>query len=89
MNNLLPIIDLDESDAQIKLRFACENWGFFYLKNPGVNFGEVFDQMKLFFDLPVDSKMRSLKNKANLGYTTFGDETVGPEVQTCGDTKEG
>lgn len=46
-------------------------------------------QSKSFFELPAATKLKYRCNSYNLGYTSYQDETVAPEEQSCGDTKEG
>jgi isopenicillin N synthase-like dioxygenase len=102
----IPIIDLEgnngnsnsnsgnhisnEAAVVDEIRNACQNYGFFFIKNHGIaNLQEVFNQSKLFFEQPVEEKMKCLCNEGNLGYTKYQDEILSPDKQSCGDTKEG
>ncbi|KAG6556243.1 hypothetical protein Mapa_002184 [Marchantia paleacea] len=90
----LDVIDLAENDqhkrAQ-KLKKACLDHGFFYLINHGIDLeliDKVFEQSKLFFDLPVDEKMRSSQDRNYRGYTPLGKETLNPVESKQGDSRE-
>jgi isopenicillin N synthase-like dioxygenase len=86
----IPIIDINSDTVVSDIKNACEEVGFFFLKNHGIdNLREVFEQSKQFFQLPVEEKMQCLHNKGNLGYTSYQDEILAPSLQSCGDTKEG
>ncbi|KAL6006083.1 hypothetical protein ACLOJK_040128 [Asimina triloba] len=50
---------------------------------------EVFAQSKRFFDLPMEEKMKVLRNEKHRGYTPILDETLDPDNQMHGDYKEG
>lgn len=45
---------------------------------------EVFLESKRFFDLPVEEKMKLLRNHNNRGYTPILDETLDPSNQVNG-----
>lgn len=45
---------------------------------------EVFVQSKKFFDLPMDEKMKLLRNEKFRGYTPIFDETLDPDNQVKG-----
>jgi len=90
--NEVPIIDLCAVERVIvpQIKEACHEYGFFYIQNHGIeNLNEVFASSSDFFSLPLEEKIKSICNSDNLGYTTFGDETLDLEKQSCGDTKEG
>lgn len=91
----LNCIDLSDSDIQKSvslLRQACLDSGFFYVVNHGISpefMDEVFSQSKRFFSLPLDEKMKLLRNEKHRGYTPFLDEHLDPGNQIHGDYKEG
>lgn len=45
---------------------------------------EIFVQSKRFFALPIDEKMKLLRNKKNRGYTPTLDEALDPDNQVGG-----
>lgn len=45
---------------------------------------DVFAQSKMFFDLPMDKKMKLLRNEKHRGYTPFLDEILDQENQIIG-----
>ncbi|KAK4391638.1 2-oxoglutarate-Fe(II) type oxidoreductase hxnY [Sesamum angolense] len=66
--------------------------GFFYVINHGIDkkfMDEVFSQSKKFFSLPMEEKMKLLRNEKNRGYTPVFDEHLDPVNQIHGDYKEG
>ncbi|XP_068638221.1 2-oxoglutarate-Fe(II) type oxidoreductase hxnY-like isoform X2 [Aristolochia californica] len=74
------------------LKQACLDSGFFYVINHGISqefMDEVFEQSKKFFDLPIDDKMKLLRNEKHRGYTPVLDEILDPDNQVEGDYKEG
>ncbi|ERN15138.1 2-oxoglutarate-dependent dioxygenase tropC [Amborella trichopoda] len=91
----LNCVDLSEPDLNKSvslLKHACLDCGFFYLVNHGINLDfmdEVFSQSKKFFDLPVEEKMKVLRNEQHRGYTPMFDQTLDPDNQVGGDYKEG
>ncbi|XP_027160656.1 2-oxoglutarate-dependent dioxygenase mpl2-like [Coffea eugenioides] len=91
----LNCIDLSNSDIQKSvslLRQACSDSGFFYVVNHGIRpefMDEVFSQSKRFFSLPLDEKMKLLRNEKNRGYTPLLDQHLDPVNQIHGDYKEG
>ncbi|XP_027175658.1 2-oxoglutarate-Fe(II) type oxidoreductase hxnY-like [Coffea eugenioides] len=91
----LNCIDLSNSDIQKSvslLRQACSDSGFFYVVNHGISpefMDEVFSQSKRFFSLPLDEKMKLLRNEKNRGYTPLLDQHLDPVNQIHGDYKEG
>jgi isopenicillin N synthase-like dioxygenase len=87
---ILPEISIDDIQVVSKVKTACENFGFFYLKCDNIELLETtFSESKKFFNLSYEEKYSCLCNKGNLGYTSFQDETLAPHIQSCGDTKEG
>lgn len=76
----LPIIDVGpylagtpgaEQELATALRKACEDIGFFFITNHGIDetlIAECFDQSKRFFDLPMDVKKQNLMNESQSGY---------------------
>ncbi|KAL5721000.1 hypothetical protein ACHQM5_013612 [Ranunculus cassubicifolius] len=85
--SLLNSIDLSSSDAQTSvslLKQACLDSGFFYVVNHGISsefMEEVFEQSKMFFELPIDEKMKLLRNEKHRGYTPVLDEHLDPKNQ--------
>jgi len=61
--------------------------GFFYVVNHGISqefMDEVFTQSKKFFSLPLEEKMKILRNEKHRGYTPVLDELLDPENQVRG-----
>lgn len=86
----LPRIDLDDATAVEDIKLACQTFGFFYVRHSLSALAEVvLREESNFFSLPTSTKFESICNASSLGYTSYQDETIAPEVQTCGDTKEG
>ncbi|KMT03189.1 hypothetical protein BVRB_8g197380 isoform B [Beta vulgaris subsp. vulgaris] len=91
----LNYIDLSSPDIHNSvslLKQACLDCGFFYVINHGISqefMDEVFAQSKKLFDLPMDEKMKLLRNEKHRGYTPILDELLDPENQVEGDYKEG
>ncbi|CAA6660977.1 unnamed protein product [Spirodela intermedia] len=82
---VLHCVDISDPDA-------CIDCGFFYVINHGISeelMEEIFVQSKKFFALPIDEKMKLLRNKKNRGYTPTLDEALDPDNQVGGDYKEG
>lgn len=50
---------------------------------------EVFAQSNTFFTLPLNEKMKLLRNDSHKGYTPVLDEILDPQNQLHGDYKEG
>ncbi|XP_057969134.1 2-oxoglutarate-Fe(II) type oxidoreductase hxnY isoform X2 [Malania oleifera] len=74
------------------LKRACLDSGFFYIINHGISqefMDEVFSQSREFFSLPINEKMKLLRNEKHRGYTPVLDELLDPEHQLNGDYKEG
>ncbi|CAH1447762.1 unnamed protein product [Lactuca virosa] len=74
------------------LKQACTDSGFFYVTNHGISeefMDEVFAESKKFFDLPLEEKMKLLRNEKHRGYTPVLDELLDPANQLHGDHKEG
>eukprot|EP00775_Hariotina_reticulata_P010233 gene10233-10393_t len=92
--NVIPLVDISESEAEAAKQVykACTESGFFYVKNHGVPdplLQDVFQQLKAAFNLPPEEKQKLLADENNRGYTPFAEETLDPEQQVQGDTKEG
>ncbi|KAK1354804.1 putative 2-oxoglutarate-dependent dioxygenase [Heracleum sosnowskyi] len=91
----LNCIDLSTPDIQSSVSLvkqACLDCGFFYVVNHGISqefMDEVFAQSKKFFDLPIEEKMKVIKNEKHRGYTPILDEYLDPVNQINGDYKEG
>lgn len=49
----------------------------------------VFAQLKAAFALPLEAKQAIIADENNRGWTPFAEETLDPEKQSKGDTKEG
>ncbi|WVZ13798.1 hypothetical protein V8G54_011364 [Vigna mungo] len=83
----LNCIDLSNSDINQSVRLlkqACLDSGFFYVVNHGISqefMDEVFAQSKKFFSLPLEEKMKILRNEKHRGYTPVLDELLDPENQ--------
>ncbi|KAB2050018.1 hypothetical protein ERO13_A13G196100v2 [Gossypium hirsutum] len=92
----LNCIDLSNPDIHQSvslLKQACLDCGFFYVVNHGISqefMDEVFGQSKSFFELPLNEKMKVLRNEKHRGYTPVLDELLDPDNQVhVGDYKEG
>ncbi|XP_022749861.1 2-oxoglutarate-Fe(II) type oxidoreductase-like [Durio zibethinus] len=91
----LNCIDLSNPDIHQSvslLKQACLDCGFFYVVNHGISqelMDEVFAQSKNFFHLPLNEKMKVLRNEKHRGYTPVHDELLDPDNQVHGDYKEG
>ncbi|KAL3368749.1 hypothetical protein AABB24_009533 [Solanum stoloniferum] len=91
----LHCIDLSCPDIHTSvtlLKQACLDSGFFYVVNHGISqefMDEVFAQSKKLFDLPLEEKMKLLRNEKHRGYTPSLDEHLDPDNQINGDYKEG
>ncbi|CAO2841874.1 unnamed protein product [Amaranthus hypochondriacus] len=90
----LNCIDLSSPDIHrsvFLLKQACLDSGFFYVINHGISqefMDEVFVQSKKLFDLPINEKMKLLRNEKNRGYSPMFDENLGPQPHLL-DYKEG
>ena len=86
-------LDNSDIDTLVKdVRSACVEVGFFYLENHGISpdlIQQVMEQSKILFDLPLEEKQLISDKSMTRGYTAFEEETLDPERQTKGDTKEG
>ncbi|XP_031249247.1 2-oxoglutarate-Fe(II) type oxidoreductase hxnY-like isoform X2 [Pistacia vera] len=94
--SLLNCIDLSSSDIHQSvslIKQACLDCGFFYVINHGISqefMDEVFGMSKRFFELPLNEKMKLLRNEKHRGYTPVLDELLDPDNQVhVGDYKEG
>ena len=92
MKTYIPTIYVDSEDHSSTvdaIRKACIESGFFYVAGHGIETSDVFEQMKAFFDLPLDEKTLVVDSTRTHGYTAMREETLDPSNQTTGDTKEG
>nr|GLL39728.1 2-oxoglutarate-Fe(II) type oxidoreductase isoform X1 [Ipomoea trifida] len=86
----LNCIDLSSPDTKTPvalLKQACIDSGFFYVINHGISqefMDEVFAQSKKFFELPIQEKMKLLRNEKHRGYTPMLDEHLDPVNQIHG-----
>ncbi|KAJ0091742.1 hypothetical protein Patl1_13330 [Pistacia atlantica] len=94
--SLLNCIDLSSPDIHQSvslIKQACLDCGFFYVINHGISqefMDEVFGMSKRFFELPLNEKMKLLRNEKHRGYTPVLDELLDPDNQVhVGDYKEG
>ncbi|XP_070030548.1 uncharacterized protein [Nicotiana sylvestris] len=91
----LHCIDLSSPDIHTSvslLKKACLDSGFFYVVNHKISqefTDEVFAQSKKLFDLPLEEKMKLLRNEKHRGYTPVLDEHLDAVNQINGDYKEG
>ncbi len=75
-------VDINEGKkmkSALEIKNACRNVGFFYVKNHGISkdhIETVFSEIKRFFDLPIEEKMKIHIGKSNIfrGYTPIGKE---------------
>lgn len=89
----IPVLNLKDTDEQSlidSLRFACEEYGFFYLTGHGLeeDIQAQFREARRFFSLSRDVKMLYAVNTSNHGYVWHGEETLDPQRQSEADTKE-
>ena len=78
----IPILDAQSivSNNDIGLlaksvREACQNMGFFYVKNHGISqeiIDDAFEASKKFFSEPIERKMLVLKDQFHRGYLPLG-----------------
>lgn len=94
----IPIIRLDgatndDNDSMSQLlRSTCINVGFFYLDGHGISnslLERTMNQSRKLFALSAQSKSAIRDPIMNRGYTAMEEETLDPEHQSKGDTKEG
>ncbi|KAL1188724.1 2-oxoglutarate-dependent dioxygenase 33 [Cardamine amara subsp. amara] len=91
----LTCIDLDNSNLHqlaVLLKQACLDSGFFYVINHGMSEElkeEAFEQSKKFFALPLEEKMKVLRNEKHRGYAPIHESRLDPKNQVQGDYKEG
>uniref|UniRef100_A0A0D6QYU0 Fe2OG dioxygenase domain-containing protein n=1 Tax=Araucaria cunninghamii TaxID=56994 RepID=A0A0D6QYU0_ARACU len=91
----LIIIDLSSPDLNKSaslIRQSCVDSGFFYVINHGISqelFDELFHESRKFFELPLEEKMKVIRNQNFRGYTPLQHEMLDPSKQTKGDCKEG
>ncbi|OQS06104.1 hypothetical protein THRCLA_01840 [Thraustotheca clavata] len=87
----IPIVNCFHPNAAQQLRHACVNVGFFYLKGHGIPRQlqrSMYVEMERFFKLPAQEKAKALADKNMRGWAPMYEETLDPENQTKGDTKE-
>ena len=87
---LVNVINLTEPQEIIvkKIKNACETVGFFYITHHGIPqtlIDAVFTISKEFFDLRDEEKAKYLR----CGYSKYQAESLDPDNQLEGDTKEG
>jgi isopenicillin N synthase-like dioxygenase len=88
----LACIDLANSNlhrSAASLKQACLDCGFFYVTNHGISEelkDEAFEQSKKFFALPLDEKMKVLKNEKHQGYSPVLSQISDNQIH--GDYKE-
>ncbi|KAF8108594.1 hypothetical protein N665_0107s0016 [Sinapis alba] len=91
----LTCIDLADPDlhqSAVLLKQACSDTGFFYVINDGIREelnDQAFEQSKKFFALPLEEKMKVLRNEMFRGYAPLCDQLLDPKNQVRGDYKEG
>ncbi|DBB09057.1 TPA: hypothetical protein ACH3X3_007680 [Trebouxia sp. C0006] len=88
------VIDLSSPDRKVAaaILHSCVTTGFFYVSNHGVAqqiIENQWQQNRAFFDLPLKEKLLILADSNGRGYTPFSAESLDPEHQSQGDTKEG
>lgn len=82
----LPIIDVkklldststqnDKKNVGDKIKAALEEFGFFYISNHNCNVTDTLNQMKLFFDLPLEEKEK-VKSTNFHGWSGLGSEVT-------------
>ncbi|OQR86101.1 hypothetical protein ACHHYP_10980 [Achlya hypogyna] len=87
----MPIVDCYSPQAAQQLRQACMEVGFFYLRGHGVPRPlqqAVYREMHRFFHLPPAEKAKATADKNMRGWAPLYEETLDPENQSKGDTKE-
>nr|KJB64932.1 hypothetical protein B456_010G076300 [Gossypium raimondii]KJB64935.1 hypothetical protein B456_010G076300 [Gossypium raimondii]KJB64936.1 hypothetical protein B456_010G076300 [Gossypium raimondii] len=90
--NCIDLSNPDIGESVALLKQACLDCGFFYVVNHGISqefMAEVFAQSKKFFYLPLNEKLKVLRNEKHRGYTPMFDEVLDPDNQVHGDYKEG
>jgi isopenicillin N synthase-like dioxygenase len=92
----IPVIDLslaDDRDALVQtLRQACMEKGFFYVVGHGLTsdyLRNVLQESQQLFHLPLPTKQGLSDPTMSRGYTAMREETLDPQHQRVGDTKEG
>lgn len=88
------VIDLSQPQEEVSkaVKQACTASGFFLISNHGVPEDIIqrhFAETKKFFDLPDEEKAKIKVNKINRGWNAMQQESLDPEHQSEGDTKEG
>lgn len=60
----IPVVDFQDPNIKETIKFACEEWGIFLLKNHGIPLSllnEVDNEIKRFFSLPMEQKSKVLR----------------------------
>jgi isopenicillin N synthase-like dioxygenase len=84
--------DTDDAETVSLLRSACTDVGFFYLEGHGIDeslIADVLEQSRILFSLSDESKTALSDPVLSRGYTAMSEETLDPQKQKYGDTKEG
>jgi isopenicillin N synthase-like dioxygenase len=94
ISQVVPVLDLSQPiDAIAKVcRTACEEHGFFFIKNTGIPptlVSDHADAQRRFFKLTEEQKRTILADENNRGYTPVYEQTLDPARSTQGDFKEG
>ncbi|KAL9293980.1 putative aminocyclopropanecarboxylate oxidase [Arabidopsis thaliana] len=90
----LTCIDLTNPNfhqSAVSPKQACLDCGFFYVTNHGISEelkDEAFEQSKKFFALPLEEKIKLLRNEKYRGYSPVLDQILDSENQVGGDYKE-
>ncbi|CAG8499196.1 837_t:CDS:2 [Diversispora eburnea] len=84
----IPIVDfsfyeINQSECIRQLKYACENVGFFYLKNHGFAQESIDDIFSC-----VEEKIKYNIDESHYGYIGYRHETGNPDNQIMGDAKE-
>eukprot|EP00878_Enallax_costatus_P005060 GHUV01005320.1.p1 GENE.GHUV01005320.1~~GHUV01005320.1.p1 ORF type:complete len:325 (+),score=87.88 GHUV01005320.1:753-1727(+) len=94
VESVIPLVDIsqDEATAAKQVCRACTEQGFMYVTGHGIpseQVDAVFAQLKAAFAMPLEAKQAMIADENNRGWTPFAEETLDPERQSKGDTKEG
>ncbi|MBT3333526.1 MAG: isopenicillin N synthase family oxygenase [Rhodospirillaceae bacterium] len=78
----VPVIDMapllqngDAADLVQEIRTACEQVGFFYVKNHGIPAATItaaIDASRRFFEQPLETRMKTVKDQFHRGYLPIG-----------------
>ena len=82
MATIVPVIDMapllqngDVVDLVREIRMACEQVGFFYVKNHGIPAATIMamiDASRRFFEQPLETRMKTVKDQFHRGYLPIG-----------------